>query len=135
MNKQTIIIISASVLIFAAVVALQIFTSYKIWNPEKQQPQADDSASLAPPPADVKKLNIFIRDYIFQPNMNAVLLGTEVTWINEGKTPHTVTGDNWDSGILQPGEKFTKTFDIVGKYSYKCTLHPNMKGEIIVGEQ
>ncbi len=137
MNKQTIIIVSVVILVFAAIVALQVFTSYKIWNPEKQPSQNENSASeenSSPPPSAAKKLNIFIRDYKFQPNFNAVLVGTEVTWLNEGKVPHTVTGEGWDSGVLQPGEKFTKTFDVAGKYNYICTLHPGMKGEIIVGE-
>ena len=138
MNKQTIIIISVVVLVFAAIVALQVFTSYKIWNPEKQPSQNENSASeenSSSPPSAAKVLNIFIRDYKFQPNFNAVPVGTEVTWINEGEVSHIVTLDDWDSGEIPPGGKFSKTFDTPGKYQYKCSLHPQMKGEIIVGQQ
>ena len=83
-------------------------------------------------PAAEKQLNIFIRDNRFIPNMNAIQAGAKVTWYNEDDEAHTVTGDSWGSEQLKPGQKFSKTFNAAGKYSYHCPQHPEMTGEIIV---
>jgi|SRR5688572_4345507 len=43
-----------------------------------------------------------------------------VTWVNTDTQIHTVTCDNgeFDSGILQPGEKFTISFPHSGVWTY-----------------
>ena len=41
--------------------------------------------------------------------------------------------DLFDSGHLDPYESFTFNFDEKGTYDYFCTLHPWMKGQVIVG--
>jgi plastocyanin len=30
------------------------------------------------------------------------------------------------------GSKFTKVFSVAGTYEYHCTIHPTMKGSIVV---
>jgi len=78
------------------------------------------------------RLNIFIRDGIFLPNKSPLKQGAKVTWYNEDAKPHTVTGDGWGSPELAPGKAYTRTFDLPGTYAYHCTLHPSMKGELII---
>jgi plastocyanin len=82
-------------------------------------------------PAD-KFLNIFMRDTVFVPNSNAVLKGMTVIWYNEDDKIHTVTGENWGSGEIKPGEKYSRVFDMEGDYKYHCSLHPSMTGKLIV---
>ncbi|GBD09922.1 Plastocyanin [Candidatus Thermoflexus japonica] len=67
-------------------------------------------------------------------------MGTTVEWINqEESASHTVTSgapDNpsgvFDSGRLRPGDSFRFTFHQPGTYEYFCSIHPRMRGRIIV---
>lgn len=70
----------------------------------------------------------------FSPNTLNVKVGTTVTWVNNDNAPHTVTADNgsFDSGMIQPGAKWSHTFNKSGKFSYFCTPHPWMKAKVVV---
>jgi len=72
----------------------------------------------------------------FNPATIKVRKGTTVTWTNNDSLVHTVTGT--DSGprsdLLNPGDKYTFTFDQVGTFAYNCTPHPFMKGTVQVTE-
>lgn len=60
--------------------------------------------------------------------------GTTVTWTNQDYVVHTVTdlGGKFDSQLIQPQDIWKHTFDTDGTYNYFCTLHPWMKGTVIV---
>ena len=75
-----------------------------------------------------------IKNSSFQPGTLTIKAGSRITFSNEDSTAHTVTATDksFDSGNLKAGENFQKTFDTVGTFDYLCTLHPNMKGKIIV---
>ena len=64
-----------------------------------------------------------------------VKAGTKVTWENRDNTQHTTTSTAsppiWDSGILNPGQDFSFTFNSTGTFSYICNVHP-MAGTVIV---
>lgn len=74
--------------------------------------------------------------------------GTTVLWdYASGNTVHTVTecGDSlddcnppsrlWHSGSLASGQTFSRTFDTVGTFLYRCQIHPQqMRGRIVVQE-
>ena len=62
-----------------------------------------------------------------------------LVWTNMDAVPHTVTlgsrgvaEPGFDSGLMGPGQSFALKFDQPGTYSFTCTLHPNMNGEIVV---
>ncbi len=65
-----------------------------------------------------------------------VSVGSTVTWFNSDNIAHTATADDgsFDSGVLGRGESFSFTFSEPGEFEYICTLHPYMKGKIIVVE-
>lgn len=68
-------------------------------------------------------------------NMLMVSLGTTVTWTNDDPAmPHTVTAvdGTFDSGLLQPGQSWSHTFDAPGEFEYFCTLHPWMRAKLMV---
>ena len=77
----------------------------------------------------------------FEPPTLNVPVGTTVTWKNSDSTLHTVTsgsaesgtsGTIFDSSYLAAGKTFQHTFSGAGTFDYYCTLHPFMKGKIIV---
>jgi plastocyanin len=80
---------------------------------------------------------VLIRDFTFLPDTLRVRPGTTVTWVNceaASVEPHTSTGagGTWDSGLLDPGQSFARTFSATGTNAYFCQPHPSMTGTIIV---
>jgi hypothetical protein len=53
-----------------------------------------------------------------------VPVGSTVTWVNIGTTPHTATADDGSFDILlNPGESLGYTFATPGSYAYYCQFH------------
>ena len=75
-----------------------------------------------------------ISGFAFVPATITIPVGTTVTWTNQDSAPHTVTSetDLFDSGRLSTNDSFSYTFTDRGTFSYYCTIHPYMKGEVIV---
>jgi len=78
-------------------------------------------------------------DRCYIPSVIVIDSGKQVTWVNEDSAFHSVTSgfygeptELFDSGHLDPFESYTLDFDEVGTYDYFCTLHPWMKGQVIV---
>jgi plastocyanin len=78
--------------------------------------------------------SVSIVNMSFSPASLTVTAGTTVTWTNNDNMTHTVTADDnsFDSGNITIGTKFSKVFSTAGTYTYHCTIHPTMKGSIIV---
>ena len=56
-----------------------------------------------------------------------------MTWENRDPFPHTVTdAGTFDSGSIPAGGHFRYVANKPGTYDYICTLHPNMKGRLVV---
>ena len=77
----------------------------------------------------------------YLPNEIRISAGETIVFDNVDGNQHTVTSvktgttepdGKFDSGLLQPGEKFELTLKEKGTYSYYCALHPGMQGTIIV---
>ena len=70
----------------------------------------------------------------FNPDQIIINKGEKITWINEDKTPHTVTIKEkvLFYSLLKQNEEFTYQFDKVGTFEFGCTLHPWMHGTINV---
>ncbi|MCL5407224.1 MAG: cupredoxin family copper-binding protein [Patescibacteria group bacterium] len=75
---------------------------------------------------------ISIKNFSFNPSELTVTKGTEVTFINNDSTTHTVTFADFKSSDLKPGDNFKHTFDTTGTFDFHCSIHPQMKGKIIV---
>ena len=77
---------------------------------------------------------IAIADFAFAPQDVSVPAGTKLTWTNDDPTPHTVTAleGEFGSDTLDPGDSFSFHFDRPGTYSYRCAIHPEMKGVVTV---
>lgn len=63
-----------------------------------------------------------------------IVPGTTVVWRNEDVVIHTATDDGggWDSGEIEPGASWSRTFDSPGTYAYHCTPHPFMTAAVVV---
>lgn len=92
------------------------------------------SSSSAPSGPTVSAL-----DNLFSPKELHIKAGQTVTWVNNGRSPHTVTADDnsFHSGTFQPGKQYTHTFRTPGTYPYYCALHGShggigMAGVIVV---
>jgi amicyanin len=70
----------------------------------------------------------------FIPTEITVVPGTTVTWVNNEAMPHTVVDSNkgFRSKTLIKDARFSFTFTTAGDYDYQCSIHPNMKGKVIV---
>jgi hypothetical protein len=93
--------------------------------------------------ADPTTPGVTIVDFGFQAPALTVRAGTSVSWSNTGAVEHTVTSTAigasttaaaWDSGKLATGQVFSHTFDTLGTFAYRCTIHPAMTGTIAVVE-
>ena len=73
-----------------------------------------------------------IANFAFSPDTITVTTGTEITWINEDSTVHTVTGADFESGEIKPGQSFNHTFSSPGTYDYHCSIHSSMTGQVVV---
>jgi plastocyanin len=78
-------------------------------------------------------------DRCYIPSVIVIDSGNQVTWVNEDSAFHSVTSgfygepsELFDSGYLDPYESFTLDFDEKGTYDFFCTLHPWMKGQVLV---
>jgi len=75
---------------------------------------------------------IKIENFAFNPVFLTIKAGTTVTWTNNDSAPHQIKSDNFNSSLLNKGEKYQFTFSSAGEYDYSCAIHTSMKGKIIV---
>jgi len=87
---------------------------------------------IASPPASAEQVEVEIVNFAFTPASLTIRPGTTVVWTSTSPTPHTVTGDFADSGILESGDTFAWTFTDPGTFDYVCALHPDMQATIVV---
>jgi plastocyanin len=83
--------------------------------------------------ADAGK-QVAVKDFMFSPMTLTISRGTTVTWKNLDGEPHlAVSLDGvFRSPALDQNDTFSYKFDKPGTYKYICTIHPQMKGTIIV---
>ena len=81
------------------------------------------------------KKDIEINGFAFNPAALTIQKGASVVWANMDSAPHTIVSDSGDeisSDSLSKGKTYTHTFSTPGTYEYHCSIHPSMKGKIIV---
>lgn len=97
---------------------------------------AQPTLATASKPDDAAGEAVTVRIYgmRFEPPVLNVKPGTTVTWIQDSRMPHTVTGKTGKlrSDTLNPGQQFSHTFDTEGSYKYACDFHPSMQGSVVV---
>lgn len=112
MNRMTIWVMVCSLVLWAAVAAAGARTG--------RGPKAEEQVKIG--------------NFSFIPETVTVSPGATVTWVNEDDVPHTVvsTAKKFSSRVLDTDDKYARTFADPGTYEYYCSVHPHMKGKVIV---
>jgi plastocyanin len=93
-------------------------------------------AAAAASAAAATQSAVSIHNYAFDPGMLKVTAGATVTWINRDGDVHTIKSqegpEKFQSPALDTGGHYSFTFRHPGTYRYICSVHPYMRGVIIV---
>jgi len=94
-------------------------------------------ASAAPTTSVAGGNTVVIKNFAFDPSTLTVKNGAVVKWTNQDGAPHTIVSDTgspvaFSSDSLATGATYSFTFTQPGTYMYHCSIHPSMKGTIIV---
>lgn len=129
MNTKLIII----VLVVVAVLGGAYLYMGKSYSPATTTNNMPTQQTGTNQPAVATK-SITISNFSFSPATITVKAGDKVTITNNDSAPHTVTADDgsFDSGTIQPGATGTVTLSKAGTVTYHCSIHPSMKGTIVV---
>ncbi|HEX8857458.1 MAG TPA: plastocyanin/azurin family copper-binding protein, partial [Thermoleophilaceae bacterium] len=102
----------------------------------KQNPQAkaeQKPRSKATPQAHAgASSSVTIKDFSFGPKSISIKAGDTVTWTNTGQAPHDASGSGFKIPVLTTGKSASHTFNTPGTFSYICSIHPFMKGTVVV---
>ena len=98
-----------------------------------QKPAAPAEAPSTPQYAGQDKIvDVSISNFAFNPASITIPKGYTVRWTNQDSATHTVKGFSFESGSLAKGDTYEFTFAEPGTYDYTCSIHPSMKGTVIV---
>jgi plastocyanin len=76
---------------------------------------------------------VAIDNFAFSPATLKARVGQQVTWTNRQNVAHTVTANAGTFNHPMPsGATFSFTFTTAGTFAYHCTIHPSMRGTIVV---
>jgi plastocyanin len=97
-------------------------------------------------PARAEFREISIVDDEFQPASITVRRGDTVVWVHRGQRPHGVRANDGSfdstpscsfqdgSGCMRSGDRYSKTFDKPGTFSYFCPVHGRSNGIGMAGQ-
>jgi plastocyanin len=87
--------------------------------------------TATPVPPGLAVVNVV--DFGYMPSITRIHVGQTVVWQNGGRELHDVTGeDDWHSGPIEAPMAYRHTFGFEGTFAYRCSVHPDMRGTIIV---
>ena len=81
-----------------------------------------------------QEIEVLIDFFSFMPQDITVAPGATVTWVNRDDVQHAVasTDKTFKSKVLCTDDKFSFKFNEPGAYEYHCSIHPKMRGKVIV---
>lgn len=87
-------------------------------------------------PGSGENIEVAIENDNFNPSTVTISTGDSVRWTNLDPHTHTVTGTgtNFGSETLNQGDSYEFLFTEEGNFEYYCSIHPSMKGTVIVTE-
>jgi LPXTG-motif cell wall-anchored protein len=102
--------------------------------PAEEQTEPATAPRAAPKAHAAGSQSVPIQGFAFKPATVTVNEGDTVTWTNQDTAPHTATASDgsFDTGSLKKGASGSHTFSQAGSFAYICSIHPNMKGTVVV---
>lgn len=95
--------------------------------------QAAPAAGPGPARASAAK-TVVIDDFEYTPGNLQIGKGTRVVFANKSGTAHTATDKGaFDTGRIRAGKSAAVRFQKKGTFKYHCTIHPFMRGKVVVG--
>ena len=87
-----------------------------------------------PMPMAQGNAKVSIANFAFKPAQITIAAGDTVTWANDDGAPHGLAYKDGGKGenLLLPGATFERRFDQPGTYDYVCSVHPFMRGKVVV---
>jgi plastocyanin len=79
-----------------------------------------------------KIVEVKMENFAFNPDSITISSGDTVKWTNLDSAGHDVAGTDFSSSMLQKGDSYEHKFTKPGTYDYICSVHPSMKGTVIV---
>jgi plastocyanin len=100
----------------------------------KTAPVTNPTATAPSPTANQTTRSVKIQNFAFSPASVTIKKGESVTWTNEDSASHTIVSDSdvFQSESLANGQTFSFIFNTAGQFPYHCSIHPSMKGMVIV---
>jgi len=117
----TVWIIAAAVIILLAVIGIVAYNSNQ---------GSNNKPSLQSAVAGT----VLIQNFSFSPTTITINKGDEVTWQNNDQSIHKIVADDnsFSLGDMSNGGTSKHIFSVAGTYNYHCSIHPEMKGVVIV---
>ena len=103
----------------------------KVEEVKTEEPKTEESKVEVVVP---KTKVVMMSDFAFSPNVVTVNAGDSVLWKHDDVAAHDgVSVDGlFKSPVLEKGGSFSFKFEKAGTYEYYCSIHPSMKGTIVV---
>lgn len=102
-------------------------------NPASMKPAARPPvATTGETQADAKTITIKMKRIAFTPPRVTVRVGQTVRWVNAEDVDHNVDSKAFHSKTFRLGGSFEYTTEKPGTIAYICTVHPFMKGKLVV---
>jgi len=133
MKKSTLTVLAVVLIIIAGVVFALVHNSSTPTPAASSSNGSTNNSSSASTTAN----SIGIANMMFTPSQITVKKGEAVTWTNNDSVTHTVVDDLSNvggpaSGDIAPGATYSFTFNKTGSFQYHCSIHPSMRGTIVV---
>ena len=83
--------------------------------------------------APVRTNEVSTEGFKFEPSNILVNVGDTVTWSQNHDVVHTIVSLGlFESEVLKNGDQFSWKFTDMCTYDYYCSIHPSMRGSVIV---
>ena len=92
--------------------------------------------ALPPPARAASSYHVTLKTYAFHPAALNIKIGDTVTWTNQDTAAHNVVTTSGPATLHSPmlpkGRSWSFTFRLAGTYAYYCSVHPDMRAQIVV---
>ncbi len=92
----------------------------------------DARPRTAAPATGDADVTVVVGNMVFSPATVEITAGDAVAWVWKDDTVHDVAFDDGPASPKQRSGTWQRTFDRPGRFDYVCTLHPNMRGTVVV---